>query len=121
MKVVHVSRFDGGFGAGIAASRLHKGLLQLGIESMMFVAESRSAVPDAAVKLFQPSRDLRSRLRRRIRSERITRSLARYQSSRPAGYEAFSDDRSPDGAALLSQLPAGDVINVHEMYQFIDY
>src|SRR5206468_10270073 len=50
MKVVHVSRFDGGTGAAIAVSRLHKGLLQLGIESMMFVAESRSAVPDAAVK-----------------------------------------------------------------------
>ena len=76
MKVVHVSRFDGGTGAAIAASRLHKGLLQLGIESMMFVAESRGMVTDATVKLFQPSRDLHSRLRRRIRSERITRSLA---------------------------------------------
>ena len=47
--------------------------------------------------------------------------LARYQASRPTGYEAFSDDRSPYGADVLPQLPSGDVINLHAMYEFIDY
>ena len=83
MKVVHISRFGDGSGPTIAASQLHKGLLQLGHESMMFVAQTRSAVKDPTVMLFQPPMDLRSRLRRRVRSERILRSLARYQASRP--------------------------------------
>jgi len=121
MKVVHISRFDDGGGAAIAASRLHKGLLRRGHESVLFVAQSRSAVKDPTVVLFQPPTDLRSRLRRRVRSERITRSLMRYQASRPTGYEAFSDDRSPYGTDMLTQLPAGDVINIHAMYQFVDY
>jgi glycosyltransferase involved in cell wall biosynthesis len=88
---------------------------------MMFVAQRQSVVKDPTVTLFQPPMDLYSRLRRRIRSEQITRSLVRYQSSRPTGYEAFSDDRSPHGADVLSQLPAGDVINIHALYQFIDF
>ena len=87
----------------------------------MFVAQTRSAVKDPTVMLFQPPMDLRSRLRRRVRSERILRSLARYQASRPTGYEAFSDDRTPYGADVLPQLPSGDVINLHAMYEFIDY
>ena len=44
MKVVHISRFGDGSGPAIAASQLHKGLLQLGHESMMFVAQTHSAV-----------------------------------------------------------------------------
>ena len=121
MKVVHISRFDDGGGAAIAAFRLHKGLLRLGHQSVLFVAQSRSGVKDSTVTLFQPSMDLRSRLRRRVRTERIARSLARYQASRPPGYESFSDDRSPYGADVLTQLPAGDLINIHAMYQFVDY
>ena len=85
MKVVHISRFGGGSGPAIAASQLHKGPLQLGHESMMFVAQTRSVVKDPTVMLFHPPTDLRSRLRRRVRSERIARSLARYQASRPTG------------------------------------
>ena len=46
MKVVHISRFGDGSGPAIAASQLHKGLLQLGHESMMFVAQTRSVVKD---------------------------------------------------------------------------
>lgn len=121
MKVVHISRFGDGSGPAIAASQLHRGLLQLGHESVMFVAQTRSAVQDPTVMLFHPPMDLRSRLRRRVRSERILRSLAPYQASRPIGYEAFSDDRTPYGADVLPQLPSGDVINLHAMYEFIDY
>jgi glycosyltransferase involved in cell wall biosynthesis len=119
MKVVHLSNFDDGDGASIAAYRLHRGLLRLGHDSTMLVAEKRTA--DPTVQLFQPPRDLFSRLRRRWRRERITRSLARYRNSRSAGYELFSDDRTPHGGDLLAQLPAADVINVHVIRLFADY
>ena len=70
MKVVHISRFGDRSGPAIAASQLHKGLLQLGHESMMFVAQTHSVVKDPTVMLFHPPTDLRSRLRRRVRSAR---------------------------------------------------
>src|SRR5712692_8705912 len=119
MKVVHVGNFDGGDGASIAAYRLHRGLLRLGHDSTMLVAEKRTE--DPAVQLFQPPRDLFRRLRRRWRRHRITRSLAHYRNSRPAGHELFSDDRTPYGGDLLAQLPAADVINVHTIRLFADY
>jgi len=85
----------------------------------MLVAEKRTA--DPTVQLFEPPRDLFSRLRRRLRRERITRSLARYRNSCPAGHELFSDDRTPHGGDLLTQLPVADVINVHVLRLFADY
>jgi glycosyltransferase involved in cell wall biosynthesis len=121
MKVVHISKFDGRGGAGIAAARLHKGLLRLGHESRLFVAEIRSEEKDPTVITFNPPGDLLSRVRRRLRYEQIRHDLARYRRSRPPGHEGFSDDRSPHGADWLPQLPAADVINVHAMYQFLDY
>lgn len=119
MKVVHLSNFDDGDGASIAAYRLHWGLLRLGHDSTMLVAEKRTE--DPTVQPFEPPRDLFSRLRRRLRREQITRSLARYRNSRPTGYELFSDDRTPHGGDLLAQLPAADVINVHVIRLFADY
>src|SRR4030095_11086578 len=95
MKVVHLGNFDDGDGPSLAAYRLHRGLLRLGHDSTMLVAEKRTE--DPAVQLFQPPRDLFRRLRRRLRRERITRSLDRYRNSRLAGYELFSDDRTAHG------------------------
>src|SRR5262245_16496438 len=119
MKVVHVGNFDSGDGASIAAYRLHRGLLGLGHDSTMLVAEKRT--DDSTVQVLQPLLDLFSRLRRRLRRERITRSLAWYHKSRPAGHELFSDDRTPYGSDLLAQLPAADIINVHTIRLFADY
>jgi len=119
MKIVHLGNFDGGDGPSIAAYRLHRGLLRLGHDSTMFVAEKRT--DDAMVMCYQQPDDLASRIGRRLRRRRITRSWARYQNFRPAGHELFSDDRTPYGADLLDQLPAADVINVHTIRLFADY
>ncbi len=121
MKVVHLSTLANGNSAAVVAYRLHKGLLRLGHDSTMFVAESRSEVNDPTVKFFNPPADLVSRVRRRLRRLQITRSFARYRTFRPAGYEGFTDDRSPHGADLLAQLPPCDVINIHVMFRFVDY
>lgn len=121
LRIVHLSRFDTGDGAANAAQRLHRELLRLGHDSRMFVAEIRNETEDPTVISFLPPRGLARRVRRRWRRLRIARSFSLYQHSRPAGYEAFSDDRTPHGADLIAQLPPADVINIHSMYQFVDY
>ena len=121
MRIVHLSRFDGGDGAANVAQRVHRGLLRLGHDSTMFVAQRRSESADPTVVPFQPPTDLRSRVRRRLRDLQINRSFATYRNSRPPGYEAFSDDRSRHGSELLNQLPACDVLHIQQMYQFVDY
>jgi glycosyltransferase involved in cell wall biosynthesis len=121
MRIVHLSRFDGGDGAANVAQRVHRGLLRLGHDSTMVVAQRRSESADPTVMLFQPPRDLPSRARRRLRDIRINRSFAPYRNSRPPGYEAFSDDRTRHGPELLTQLPPCDVMHIQQMYQFVDY
>jgi glycosyltransferase involved in cell wall biosynthesis len=65
--------------------------------------------------------DLRSRLRRVLQRELIWRDFVRYQSSRPPGYDSFTDDRSEHGVAPLRQLPFCEVINLHWVAGFLDY
>jgi glycosyltransferase involved in cell wall biosynthesis len=121
MRIVHVTRYDSGDGPSNAAYRLHHALLRLDVDSVVFAAEIRGASPDPTVLSFVPRQDLQGRLRRRLRHFALNRSLARYRTARPAGYEAFSDDRSPQGIDVMRQIPSGDVINVHAMFRFVDY
>ncbi len=114
MKVVHSCTADNG-----AAYRLHRGLLRLGIESTMFVAQRRT--DDPSVTVFQPPMDLPSRLRRRLRRMQIARSFNRYRKSRPAGYGGFFDDRCQHGANALAQLPTCDVLHLHTMTTLFDF
>src|SRR5438874_2476496 len=95
LKVVHLSTYDISGGAARAAYRLHSGLRQLGHDSSMLVADRKSNDPN--VRVFVPPRRLTSRVRRRLRSEWITRSFSRYRPTRPEGYEKFSDDRTVNG------------------------
>lgn len=119
MKIVHLGVSDGGNGAAIASYRLHRGLLQLGHDSSMLVRWKNTS--DPTVTTFKPPRDLASRVRRRLRSMLITGSHACYRNSRPAGYEFYSDDRTPHGCDVLAQIPSCDVINIHSMAGFLDY
>jgi hypothetical protein len=119
VKIVHLATVDGGNGAAIAAYRLHQGLRRLGVESTMFVAQRTTEDPH--VVLFQPRLDLTSRVRRRLRRTLIRRSMAPYRSARSADLETFSDDRSQHGADVVDQLPAGDIVHVHAMLDFVDY
>ncbi len=120
MRVVHVSTYASGSGAALAAYRLHRGLLASGCGSTMFVSQPPDE-PDPTVKVFAPPRNLRTGLRRRLHRLQIARSHARYQVGLSTGLEMFSDDRSPHGAELVTQLPACDVIHVHAMFDFVDY
>lgn len=85
----------------------------------MVVGNRKSDGPD--VKIFVPPMGLITRIGRRIRRERIARSFARYRSTRPVGYEQFSDDRALTGAALVRQLPTCDLITLHWIADFLDF
>lgn len=113
MKVVHVIPREG------AAYRLHVGLRRLGVASQMLVVERTTDDPD--VVTFHPPGDALSRARRRVRRERIRRSAARYQATRPPGCGYFFDDRTPHGADVLPQVPSCDVVHLHTMTDLVDF
>ena len=119
MKIVHLSTYDSGNGAAIAAYRIHTSLIRLGHDSTLFVAHRR--LNDATVVQFQPGRTIGRRLRRRLRTLRIARGGAAYPRLRAPDLEFFSDDRGPHGADVIAQIPAADIINVHAMFDFLDY
>jgi glycosyltransferase involved in cell wall biosynthesis len=119
LRIVHLNTYDITGGAARATYRLHRGLRDLGHDSLMFVAHRRS--DDPTVLAWTPPMDLTSRIRRRLRKEWITRSFSRYRLSRPQGYEKFSTDRSLHGRALVTQLPPCDLINLHWISDFVGY
>jgi glycosyltransferase involved in cell wall biosynthesis len=119
MKIVHVNSNDQSGGAARAAYRLHQGLRQSGHDSRMLVAARTS--DDPSVILFNKPMDPLSLARRGLRQLRIARDFQPYRSSRPAGLELFSDDRTAFGSTLVPQLPPADVVNLHWISSFVDY
>ena len=119
MRIVHLSQWDVTGGAARAAYRLHQGLQRIGQESQMLVAAKSS--DDPAVIQFKVPGDLPSLVWRRLRRGWIARDFRKYRTSRPAGYELFSDDRSEYGSTLLAQIPECDVINLHWVSGMVDY
>jgi glycosyltransferase involved in cell wall biosynthesis len=119
MKIVQLNKNDLSGGAARAAYRLHDGLRRAGHESVM-VVESRSG-DDPSVLTFERPMDGVSLVRRGLRQMRLSRERDRYRSSRPTGYELFSDDRSIYTSTLLPQIPECQIINLHWISGFVDY
>ncbi|PYN72919.1 MAG: glycosyl transferase family 1 [Candidatus Rokuibacteriota bacterium] len=119
MKIVQLSKNDRSGGAARAAYRLHQGLQLVGQHSVM-VVESRTS-DDPSVVTFEKPMDGLELVRRGLRQVRIAQDANRYRRSRPKGYEEFSDDRSAYASAVLDQIPACDVINLHWIPGFVDY
>lgn len=119
MKAVHLNHTDAGNGAARAAYRLHQGLQGIGLDSNMFVGSRNTQDPDVA-EINLPS-DFWSRLKRRLRRERIQRAFYTYQDSRPERAELFSDDRTSHPGEVLRQSPEPDLFNLHSVYGFIDH
>jgi glycosyltransferase involved in cell wall biosynthesis len=121
MKIVHISVYDDGSGAARAAYRLHRGLLDLGCDSKMFLRTPRRKDKDPTVIAFHPPGDIRIRLRRRWRTMMLERERSRYPRFRKPGMEPFTDDRSANGEEVFEQLPAADIYHVHSIFGFMDY
>lgn len=117
--VLHISAYDISGGAAIAAYRLHQGLRRIGADSRMLVAKKAS--DDASVLTLKRSRALSASLKRRIRKRWLRGQFRRYEKSRPANLEFFSDDRAVDPEALLAALPMADVYHLHWVARVLDY
>ncbi len=77
---------------------------------------------DSSVDAVVPLKDFPSRIKRKLRRGKIASEFAKYASTRPAGLEPFSDDRTEFGPAILKQLPRHiDIINLHWVAGFLDH
>ena len=85
----------------------------------MLVAEKHSL--DETVQVAARGQRMSERLRRRIRSEVISRDVARYRTTRPAHLDYFSDDRAAAPDLLPNALPVADLYNLHWVAGFLDY
>jgi glycosyltransferase involved in cell wall biosynthesis len=119
LRVIHLSGSDVVGGAAKAAHRLHCGLVEAGVDSHMLVRSKRSQ--DARVQRLGHPRKATEKLAARWIDRRVERGLRRYASTRPAGYEAFTDDRAGAGRHLMQALPECDVIHLHWVKGLVDY
>lgn len=85
----------------------------------MLVADKRSN--DPTVRQFTPASGFSARLKRKLRGLRSARAMSRYDRTRPASADAFSDPRSPHTEDLIAQISPADLIHVHSMVGFVDY
>jgi glycosyltransferase involved in cell wall biosynthesis len=118
MKIVHLSTKESIGGAARGAQRIHKGLRNLGYDSMMFVSHRQSDDPN--VYQYVHSRDPVSKIKRFIRSERIKAGIRPYRDV-IGGYEMLSDDRTIYTNRFFDQLPPHDIIHLHWIADFVDY
>ncbi len=79
------------------------------------------ASQDPAISEFVLPMQWKSRWYRRSRRQQIVSSAQQYQATRPAGFELFSDDRTPYGASVLQQMRTCDILNLHWVAAYVDY
>ncbi len=119
MNITHVAYTDLRGGAARSAYRLHRGLLELGEASRLFVERRES--DDPTVIPFRYPSGLATRLERRWRRWLLYRNSVRLLTKRPPGATHFSDDRSQHSGAPLRQLPPWDILHLHWVSGFLDY
>jgi glycosyltransferase involved in cell wall biosynthesis len=119
LNVCHISTHDTAGGAARAAYRLHWGLGSLDIESRMLVAFRSGA--EKSIRTWRHNSSVLIRLRRWLYRNQVSRDYARYQQSRPQGYELFTDDRCDQGLELWAQLRDIDIVNLHWVSGMLDY
>ena len=118
MRILHLSTYDLKGGGARSTFRLHKGLLELGIDSAMFVNHKLSK--EKSIINYQWPKSKTGRLRRNWKSRSIKNALDIYRKIRPAGFEGFHSDRSPN-FNLIEQLPEFDLMNMHWVAGFVDF
>ncbi|MDB4459262.1 glycosyltransferase [bacterium] len=117
MKVTNVITRDEG-GGGRAARRLHDGLLEVGVESTLYVRGSKSK--DHTVQVFESSTSLGDRANRWYRRKQLRPRYERIENYFGSEWPWGIDDQTIDGAEVIRQMPDSDVINLHSLYNFID-
>ena len=119
MKVLHLAANDINGGAAIAGYRLHRGLLNSGIDSKMLVLYKKS--DDPSVVQFCPSGNIFKRQKRDIRARIIGWRNDKFIQKRLTNVEAFSNAKTPHIEDVQEVLNDIDVINLHWTARFLDY
>ena len=119
LKIVHLNTVDSSGGAARAANRLHQGLIQSGVQSLLFVRERNS--DDLSVIKYKISYKLIPRVIRLWRRKHLANQLRPYLTTRRGSLNEFSLSATEFGMDYLCQLPKCDLINVHWITGFIDY
>lgn len=103
-----MSTYDSGYGAARAAYRIHRALLDAGVDSRMRVL--RSGVSDGTVTAGSPSPSLRARLARSIEYRRLSYAHRDWHTDNPI-IHTFGQT----GAGLVDELNASnaDILNLH--------
>jgi len=115
LRVTQLSTTDLVGGAGLAATRLHAGLLGRGVASRMLVVICRGK--DETVSALRPFSFLPSFVRRTLFG--VSRKVQHRKRSTNGGL--FSLDRVYYGRDLLRQLPSTDLIHLHWIVDMVDY
>ena len=121
IKVLHVGTKDTG-GAAVAGIRLHRGLLQQGIESKFLFQEKKTTEIEESYYWKPRGSSLKQQL---IDKFTLHQTVQQKNSKRlrdiPKNYDMFS---FPDSEADITQSPLyqeADVINLHWVPRFLDY
>src|SRR3954465_8401478 len=113
MQVVHLATFDRSGGAARSAYRLHQGLQQIGVDSLMHVREKAST--DAAVHSWPLN--LRGWRRKRVRW--LEKWYVR-KNRTPLSNTYFSLDRPLSlHERLIRAAAAADIIHLHWVSEFL--
>lgn len=133
VRIVHISTFDGG-GAGLAAYRLHKALLQEGVDSRMLVAEK--TVDDNTIiqaeqspqLLYQPPqsyvlRKFEKVMRRRghflTRFEAVQKEMENLHNRYPM--VLFTSSMSTYDLSTHPLVQEADIIHLHWVQNFLNF
>ena len=121
MKIVHVSTYPTG-GATNAGYRLHKGLLNRGIDSSFLFLHSHT---DLAKKEYgyydEVSISTFQRIQLRIKERLYFRKLTKHLLGRPLQFEMFSGVNTPYRVNKLKVVQDADIIVLHWVSNFIDH
>ncbi len=118
MRILHLSTYDTKGGGARSTYRLHQGLLELGVDSKLFVNHKSSKIP-SVINYKWPSSRI-GRFKRGRRETSIKEAYKAYKSTIPKGFEPFTSDKSAN-LNLIEQLPDFDLVNMHWVATFIDF
>ena len=130
MKVLHITTSDSG-GAGLCVLRIHKSLLELGVDSKVLVAKKRSDLPtvfqaeESGLNTYVPPKNsiimkFEKVMRRR---GQFLNKLEQYQRSVACleGKALYSFPLSKYDLSIHPLVEEADVVHLHWVANFLDY
>ena len=118
MRIIQISSADNKGGAARSAYRLHKALIDHGIESLMYVR--KKTTQDESVFTYEPKKSAIKQIGFRIRRRWETGGIG-YFTAGDSVYNGFAPPMAPFGLAPFLQLPETDIVNLNWVVGFWDF